>query len=293
MIQGAYSAEQPTNRPYETPVTGRRLDGRRVYAALVFVPLFYLLVRYFPPVALFALVAGAALLALTEFYRLHFRDERVPLAMALGLGSGGLLLASLQWPEITSERTVIFLIMLAIITYGLFSSRQLRQNLVDCAVLMFGVLYVGLTLGYLLLTRALEGGEFLVFFVVLVTWAGDTGAYYVGMSVGRRQLAPVISPNKTVEGLIGGLVLAIVAAVAARAWFLPSFSLVDCLASGLLLTGAGVLGDLAESAMKRSGGVKDSGALIPGHGGMLDRLDSLLFAAPAFYYYVTLVRGTS
>lgn len=291
MIQGAYSAEQPTNRPYETPVTGRRLDGHRVYAALVFVPLFYLLVRYLPPVAFFALVAGTALLAMMEFYRLHFRDERVPLAMALGLGSSGLLLASLQWPGITSERTVIFLTMLVIVAYGLFSSHQVRQNLVDCAVLMFGVLYVGLTLGYLLLTRALEGGEFLIFFVVLVTWAGDTGAYCVGISLGRRQLAPVISPNKTVEGLIGGLVLAIAAAVAARAWFLPWFSLVDCLASGLLLTGAGVLGDLTESALKRSAGVKDSGSLIPGHGGMLDRVDSLLFAAPAFYYYVTLVKG--
>jgi phosphatidate cytidylyltransferase len=141
------------------------------------------------------------------------------------------------------------------------------------------------------LTRALPNGELLIFFLLLVTWAGDTGAYYAGMSLGRRKLAPVISPNKTVEGLIGGLMLAVLAAVGARLWFLPSFSLADCLATGLLLTGAGVLGDLAESALKRSAGVKDSGSLIPAHGGMLDRLDSLLFTAPAFYYYVTVVKG--
>jgi phosphatidate cytidylyltransferase len=141
------------------------------------------------------------------------------------------------------------------------------------------------------LTRALDGGEFLVFFVVLVTWAGDTGAYYVGMSLGRHQLAPVISPNKTVEGLMGGLLLALAMAVVASLWFLPSLTLADCLATGLLLAGAGLLGDLVESALKRSAGVKDSGMLIPGHGGMLDRLDSLLFTAPIFYYYVTLVKG--
>jgi phosphatidate cytidylyltransferase len=140
------------------------------------------------------------------------------------------------------------------------------------------------------LTRALEGGEFLIFFLVLVTWAGDAGAYYTGRSLGRRQLAPVISPNKTVEGLLGGLILAVAAALVARAWFLPSFSVADCVAIGLLLTMAGALGDLTESVLKRSAGVKDSGTVIPAHGGMLDRLDSLLFAAPAFYYYVTLVK---
>ena len=273
------------------PVTGKRVDFQRIYAALVFVPLFYVLVRYLPPIAFFALVVAVALLALAEFYRLHFRDARVPMAMVLGLGSGGVLLASLQWPGLVPERTVFLLTLVAVLTYRLLSTRELKQSLVDSAVLVYGVLYIGLTLGYLLLTRALEGGEFLIFFVVLVTWAGDTGAYYAGMTLGRRQLAPVISPNKTVEGLIGGGLLAIVMALAARLWFLPLFSVADCVATGLLLTAAGTLGDLAESAMKRSAGVKDSGTLIPGHGGMLDRLDSLLFTAPVFYYYVTLVKG--
>lgn len=291
MIPGAFSAEQTTNRPHETPVTGRRLDVRRVYPALVFVPLFYVLVRYLPPVAFFTLVLGAALLALLEFYRLHFRDQLAPAAMALGLGSVGLLLASLQWPGIVSERTVFLLTVIAILTYRLVSTRELKHSLLDGAVLVFGVVYIGLTLGFLLLTRALPGGGSLIFFLVLVTWAGDTGAYYTGMGLGRRPLAPAISPNKTVEGLIGGLILATLAAVVGHLWFLPSFSLFDCVVTGLLLTVAGVLGDLAESAMKRSAGVKDSGWLIPAHGGMLDRLDSLLFTAPTFYYYVILTKG--
>lgn len=272
---------------------GRRLDSRRIYPALIFIPLFVFLVRYLPPVAFFALVTTAALLALAEFYRLHFRDARVPVAMALGLAAGALLLISLQWPGSISERTVFLVALIAVLAYRLTSTRELKQGLVDSAVLMFGVLYIGLTLGHLLLTRALEGGEFLIFFVFLVTWAGDTGAYYIGLRLGHRKLAPVISPNKTVEGLVGGLGFAIISALLARAWFLPTFSIADCLATGFLLTLAGLLGDLSESALKRSAGVKDTGALIPAHGGMLDRLDSLLFAAPAFYYYVTLVKGAA
>jgi len=273
------------------PVVRRQFNTRRVYTALVFAPLFYLLVRYFPTTAFFALVVSAAWLALAEFYRLHFREERVPIAMTLGLGSGGLLLTSMQWPGLIPERIALLVMLIAVLTYPLFSTRELKRSLVDSSVLVFGVLYIGITLGHLLLTRALEGGEFLIFFLVLVTWAGDAGAYYVGMGLGRRQLVPVVSPNKTVEGLIGGLILAVVVALVARAWFLPSFSVTDCMAIGLLLTLAGALGDLTESALKRSAGVKDSGTVIPAHGGMLDRLDSLLFAAPAFYYYVTLVKA--
>jgi phosphatidate cytidylyltransferase len=174
----------------------------------------------------------------------------------------------------------------------LASRQDLRRAVMQSAVLVTGVLYIGLTLGCLLLTRALPEGEFLVFFVVLVTWAGDTGAYISGKTMGRHPLAPVISPKKTVEGLIGGVVLALVVAALSRLWFLPAVSLLDAVVLAALLTLAGLLGDLAESAIKRSVNQKDSGRLIPGHGGMLDRLDSLLFTAPCFYYYVTLVKGS-
>lgn len=269
----------------------RQLDARRVYPALVFVPLFYGLVRYGPPAALFGLVTAAASLALVEFYRLHFRGEQAALETGLGVGLLTLLLISVQWPALLSIPTVCIIVVALALTSRLRSSRALKDSLVDSAVVAFGVLYVGLTLGTLLMTRALPEGEFLIFFVFLVTWAGDAGAYYAGMSLGRRKLAPVISPNKTVEGLVGGLLLAITVAFLARTWFLPSFSAADCLVTGLLLTAAGVLGDLTESALKRSAGVKDSGGIIPAHGGMLDRLDSLLFAAPAFYYYLTFAKG--
>jgi phosphatidate cytidylyltransferase len=149
------------------------------------------------------------------------------------------------------------------------------------------MLYVGLTLSYLVLIRLMPEGEFLLIFLLLVTWAADTGAYYVGTLYGRRLLAPSISPKKTFEGLVGGFIGATIIAFIARWTFMPEFSSLETVVLALFLTVAGLWGDLVESAIKRSVGVKDSGGLLPGHGGMLDRLDSLLFSAPAFYYYVT------
>ncbi|HMZ56790.1 MAG: phosphatidate cytidylyltransferase [Nitrospira sp.] len=262
---------------------------RRVLAAVVFVPIFFFLVRDLGPVAFFVLVVISGMFAVGEFYRLHVGPASWPWWGWAGVAFTGLFLGSTQWPGLLSERTVLAGTLSSALCMPLFSGKPLKDSLLDGMVLIMGVLYVGLSLGYLLLTRAQPDGTMLIFFVVLVTWAGDTGAYIAGKSLGRHALAPIVSPKKTYEGLAGGIVLACLAAVVARAWFLPRFSLVDCLALGLLLTIAGLIGDLAESAMKRHAGFKDSGALIPGHGGMLDRLDSLLFTGPAFYYYVAIV----
>lgn len=262
---------------------------RRVLAAVVFVPIFFFLVRDLGPVAFFVLVVISGMFAVGEFYRLHVGPASWPWWGWAGVAFTGLFLGSTQWPGLLSERTVLAGTLSSALCMPLFSGKPLKDSLLDGMVLIMGVLYVGLSLGYLLLTRAQPDGTMLIFFVVLVTWAGDTGAYIAGKSLGRHALAPIVSPKKTYEGLAGGIVLACLAAVVARAWFLPRFSLVDCLALGLLLTIAGLIGDLAESAMKRHAGFKYSGALIPGHGGMLDRLDSLLFTGPAFYYYVAIV----
>ena len=125
----------------------------------------------------------------------------------------------------------------------------------------------------------------------LVTWASDTAAYYVGSSFGTRKLAPRISPGKTIEGSVGGLVGSVMMAVVAKFGFMPWLDLKDCLIIGLLLGSIGQVGDLFESRLKRYAGVKDSGTILPGHGGLLDRLDSLIFTSPVFYYYVILIKG--
>lgn len=270
-------------------------DRRRIYSALVVLPLFYVLVRYFPPVVFFLLVAGAALMAQREFYDLYFRDASPRMGINLGLVGGVVLLISLQWskqlPFIPSDRGVLIIILMAVFISQLAVARELHRSVTDTAGLVLGILYIPFTLGHLLLIRALENGMFFIFFVMVVTWTADTAAYYVGKGFGRRPLCPRISPKKTIEGFVGGLLVAGVSAVLAKFWFLPTFSMLDCTATAVLLTVIGLAGDLSESIVKRAAAVKDSGGIIPGHGGMLDRLDSLLFTAPAFYYYLTLVKS--
>jgi phosphatidate cytidylyltransferase len=261
---------------------------RRVLAAAVFLPLFYVFVHDFGALAFFGLVAVAAMLAVGEFYRLHLGPAPWPWWSWVGVATTACLLGSTQWPTLLPDRVVLLTTVVIALCIPMLSPKPTRDALMDGLVLVMGVLYIGLTLSYLLQIRSLPEGTLLIFFLFLVTWAGDTGAYIVGKSIGRHALAPVISPKKTYEGLAGGLVLACVTALVARGWFLPAFSFMDCIALAAMLTVVGLIGDLAESAIKRSAGFKDSGALIPGHGGMLDRLDSLLFTGPALYYYVTI-----
>jgi phosphatidate cytidylyltransferase len=269
-----------------TPVTASRFDPRRIYTILVLVPLLYAVIRYSPPLAFSGVVVLAGGLALFEFYRLCFGARSHSWLIGIGLTGFAALILGTHRSDIIVPTLLATLV--CIISVPLLSRSPLEQSLRDGAMTLFGVLYLGLTLGTLSMTRLLPLGEWLIFFLLLVTWASDTGAYLVGTLYGRHRLAPTISPKKTVEGLVGGLIAAIIAGYAARWWFLPDLSGLDCLILATLLTITGFWGDLTESAMKRSVGMKDSGGILPGHGGMLDRLDSLLFTAPVFYYYVTM-----
>ena len=129
--------------------------------------------------------------------------------------------------------------------------------------------------------------RFRVFLLAATTFNADTGAYFAGHLFGRHKLAPKVSPGKTVEGLVGGIIGSLIAAFLCREIFWEEFRILDCWIVGILVGIIGPLGDLSESLVKRSLGVKDSGQLIPGHGGLLDRLDALLFTAPLVYYYAT------
>jgi len=284
-MQEYKSAGQQQAEP--TPVTASRFDPRRIYTILIFAPLLYAVIRYLPPLAFSGAVVLGGALALFEFYRLCFSDRSHSWLIGIGLTGFAALILGTHQPDIIVPTLLATLV--CIISVPLLSRSPLEQSLRDGAMTLFGVLYLGLTLGTLSMTRLLPLGEWLIFFLLLVTWASDTGAYLVGTLYGRHRLAPTISPKKTVEGLVGGLIAAIIAGYAARWWFLPELSGLDCLVLTTLLTITGLWGDLTESAIKRSVGMKDSGRMLPGHGGMLDRLDSLLFTAPVFYYYVTMV----
>jgi phosphatidate cytidylyltransferase len=132
-------------------------------------------------------------------------------------------------------------------------------------------------------------GPKLVFFLLIVVWVGDAGAYYFGKSFGKHKMSPRISPKKTIEGGVGGVLTAILAAVAIHFTFFPQFPVVHAAIAGIVLSITGVIGDLAESMWKRSADVKDSGTLIPGHGGFLDRFDSVFYTTPILYVYWFLI----
>ncbi|HEU4685313.1 MAG TPA: phosphatidate cytidylyltransferase [Nitrospira sp.] len=268
--------------------TAGRFDARRVYTVIVLVPLVYAAIRLLPAVALTALVLLVGAVALVELYRLGLSGELSRPFVAVGLFGFAVLVFGPHVPFLVLPGLLVTL--LAALSVPLFFESSLDQGLKHIAVTLFGVLYIGTTMSFLAATRLLPDGEWLIFFLLLVTWTADTGAYYAGTLWGRHRLAPRISPKKSVEGLVGGLFCAITISYLGSGWFLPMLSSVDCAILGLLLTGFGLWGDLAESALKRSVGAKDSGGVLPGHGGMLDRLDSLLFTGPAFYYYVTLLK---
>ena len=155
-------------------------------------------------------------------------------------------------------------------------------KLVGAAAIPMGVVYVALPLAALVKIRLLAGPQ-AVFFVMLTIMVSDTAQYYTGRSFGRHPLAPRISPKKTIEGAVGGFVVATAMFVAVGAWWAPSMSIAARVVLGFALVALGIAGDLFESFLKRRVGVKDSSNLIPGHGGVLDRIDALLFAAPAYY----------
>ena len=158
---------------------------------------------------------------------------------------------------------------------------------------ILGVFYVAWLGSHIILLRRLgEGvvgadlGGFFVIFAFALAWGTDTGAYFVGNTIGKKKLLPRVSPGKSVEGALGGVVVAVAVALIARATIVPLLTVVDALVLGLTAPVMGVLGDLVESLMKRDVRIKDTSHALPGHGGMLDRFDSVLFVAPLVYYYL-------
>ncbi len=253
----------------------------RVLVTVVGVPVVLYLV-YLGDWWLFGLAAFAALIALHEFYVMA-RSLR-PLVLAGYAGAlAALLGAELGGPEWMLGGFMLTLV-LAFLLYGIAETRQPATVTMSTTVL--GVAWIALGLGHLLLLRDFpEHGRLVVFTVLLAVFADDTAAYLIGRLLGRHKLAPSLSPGKTWEGFVAGTLAAI--AVAFFALYEQDFlSIPESIALGAAVALAGAAGDLFESALKRDLQVKDSGQLLGGHGGMLDRIDSLLFASVAAFYVV-------
>lgn len=183
------------------------------------------------------------------------------------------------------------LIALAMFFVSMFSSKgHFDTALREAGLVGIGFLFIAVTVSHLVLIR--EAGTGWVMFVLVLIWTNDTFAYYGGRLFGSHKLAPMISPGKTVEGAIAGIVSGITPAFFLNAGFSLGLGGLEVVFISIALGIAGIIGDLSESLVKRGAGVKDSGWIMPGHGGLLDRIDSLLFAVPAFYYYLVWRTGS-
>ncbi|MFZ5642404.1 MAG: phosphatidate cytidylyltransferase [Bacillota bacterium] len=255
----------------------------RVLSAAVGIPVLLLAVWYGGWIH-FAVTALIMLFALHELNKIFLKMDLKP---SLPVMSAGIIIMSLS--AFTGGIQAYGLALAPVIILVLLSGvlRYPHAGPADVAAGLTGTLYIGL-FAFFYLVRTLDGGLAWILTMLAATWAGDTVAYFIGKKMGKRKLAPSLSPGKTVEGALGGVIGSISGALLVY-MFYPLMSYPQLVAVGVLVGITGILGDLFESTLKRQAGMKDTGAIIPGHGGVLDRFDSMIFTAPAVYYYVTFV----
>ena len=256
----------------------------RILSAIVLIPV-VLWAVYKGGSFYFAAVAIASLLAAHEFYSMMIRGGHRP-SYPLGMALTALLLLDARYPPWQLSRLSLAAALILSLIWHLLQ-RETRNALVNWSLTLAGALYVGWLASHFISLRDLPQGMDWTALALLSTWACDTGAYSVGMAFGRRPFFPHISPHKTWEGAIGGWISGTVVAVLVGSFI--GMGVGHSLILGVVIALAATFGDLAESLLKRQVGVKDSGRLIPGHGGMLDRIDSLLFTVVVVYYYVVRV----
>jgi phosphatidate cytidylyltransferase len=266
----------------------------RVLTAVVVVPFLIAAILWSNPIAVWCIVIAAIAIGLSEFYAMTLKGRPTGerwFAVALGVGFSTVL----YWFD--RDGRLIGLALAAVTVggflYYLFAYGDMDSVAQRLSSQLAGTLYVGVLLTFVaLLKKNLPQGGLWVIVTLTVTWFGDTGAYFAGRFLGPRwpkKLYEAVSPKKTVIGALGGLGGSLFATALAKSWYFPSLSWTDCVLVALPASALGQMGDLCESLLKRSVGVKDSGVLLPGHGGMLDRIDALLFSVPYIYGYAMLL----
>ncbi len=255
----------------------------RVLSALLLVPVVVAVIWLLPAWATLALAAAVSVVAFVEYRALAMQlGAHIPTPVTVMAVLA--VCTATGWPGGRVDGTL----MAATIAVGataMSSTDEGRQIVLDVSAALFAVLYLALPLGALAAIRA-EAGAPALLLLLLTVMASDTAQFYGGRLLGRRALAPRISPNKTVEGAAAGFLVGTLVMVGVGRWWLPTVPVAVLALLGTSIVALGIVGDLFESAMKRGAGVKDASSLIPGHGGMLDRIDALLFAGPVFYIFV-------
>ena len=257
---------------------------KRLQTAGILIVLF-VLILLFSPVWLLTLVAAAIIaLATWEYAQMVYPGQgRTDSLLLLGLAV--LFPFAASYGSTPSLFGSLFVCLALLGLRALFRADDLKVRLEGLQNSLFGILYISFTVSHLLLIRRdCEDWKPWIFTILAAIYLGDGAAYFVGTSLGKRKLAPLLSPKKTVEGALGGLAASVLGVFLCRFLILPSLSAWEALLVGVTISVAGQLGDLLESLIKRTHDVKDSGTLLPGHGGILDRIDSILLAGPIGYY---------
>jgi phosphatidate cytidylyltransferase len=230
------------------------------------------------------MVALFSAIGITEFYRMALPERKLELWLAALSGSALVFI-----PLAGDDRLISPCIGLLFIGFSLlflFRVRTIDTAAREAAFALLAFLYIPFLLMHLVQLRQTAFGIQWLFVVMLIVMTNDSAAYYSGSAFGKHRLYPLVSPKKSIEGAVGGLIGSLGGTLLAKFTFFPQLTFTDAVVTALVVGMVGQAGDLFESLLKRSFGVKDSGTIIPGHGGVLDRLDSILFAAPITYYYV-------
>jgi len=260
-----------------------KIEKRKVWMAFIMVPPIVLLIALGPSKVLCLMVVLATFFGLREYYNLVLPHSKW-IERIVGIGLGLILSIIISFGDMKEISPFLFIVLLILSLLFMATSKDLSSTISKMGMTLFGILFIGFLLAYVSLIRNMINGRLWVLFLTATIWAGDISALLSGSFFGRHKLYPKISPNKTFEGLGGAIVGSIIIALAFSLLFIPHLEIGPCIFLAIGLGILGQLGDFTESMLKRSAQVKDSGTLIPGHGGMLDRLDSFLFSAPFLHY---------
>jgi phosphatidate cytidylyltransferase len=236
------------------------------------------------PVTLACLLVLFSAIGISEFYRMALPERKVELWLAALTGPVLIFV-----PFANNDKLVISAIGLLFVAFSfvfLFRIHTIEMAAQEAALALLAFLYIPFLLMHLVLLRQTPFGVQWLFVIMLIVMTNDSAAYYTGSAFGKHRLYPLVSPKKSIEGAVGGLFGSLGGTILAKCTFFPQLTFGDAIVTAVVIGTVGQAGDLFESLLKRCFGVKDSGTLIPGHGGVLDRMDSILFAAPITYYYV-------
>ncbi|MEA3560350.1 MAG: phosphatidate cytidylyltransferase [Candidatus Omnitrophota bacterium] len=265
--------------------------AKRVFVSVIMVAIWAVFIFIFPAWSIYILCIPFIILGLIEFFDLACK-KGIFIHKYWAIILGVLFLVSYYFQQILGIK-FWELELIAVCIIGLFLLQFVKRDgasaITSISVSLFGLLYIAWFFSFFVKLRYLDNGSLWISFVILVSKSGDVSAYFIGRKFGRYKLIRRISPNKSIEGAIGGFLVSILAACISRL-FLPMVPIAHIIVLGVSLGILAQVGDLAESLLKRDAGVKDSGRLIPGFGGMLDLIDSLLFTAPFLYFYLTVMK---